>query len=52
MDAVIEDIERLDFDKYTVYDDKMQDWNDLTYLVDWNDARKKLVNILASINYI
>lgn len=40
VEVVVEDIERLDIDSYTDYDEKMKDWR-LKYLDEWNDARKK-----------
>lgn len=38
VEVVVEDIERIDFDKYTIYEDKMKDWR-LPNEQAWSDAR-------------
>ena len=41
-EIVVEDIERIDFDKYGVYDNKMKDWRRINKW-DWNNSRQKQV---------
>uniref|UniRef100_A0A4Y7NGN6 NADH dehydrogenase [ubiquinone] 1 alpha subcomplex subunit 10, mitochondrial n=1 Tax=Megafenestra aurita TaxID=2291010 RepID=A0A4Y7NGN6_9CRUS len=42
-EIVVEDVERLDFDKYTVYDTEMQDWRRLDKW-DWNNSRQRFTH--------
>nr|CAG4641673.1 EOG090X05NZ [Eurycercus lamellatus] len=42
-EIVVEDVERLDFDKYTVYDTKMEDWRRVDDW-DWNNSRQNFTN--------
>lgn len=37
-EILVEDIERLDFDQYTIYDSKMEDWRRVDKW-DWNSSR-------------
>ena len=39
-EIVVEDIERIDFDQYTVYDEKMKDWRRINEW-DWNNSRQE-----------
>uniref|UniRef100_A0A6M2DIG7 NADH dehydrogenase [ubiquinone] 1 alpha subcomplex subunit 10, mitochondrial n=1 Tax=Xenopsylla cheopis TaxID=163159 RepID=A0A6M2DIG7_XENCH len=39
VEVVVEDIERIDFDKYVQDDKKWKDWNDKMKEWDWNNAR-------------
>lgn len=43
-EILVEDIERLDFDQYTVYDKKMEDWRRVDKW-DWNISRHKYLFI-------
>lgn len=46
-EIVVEDVERLDFEKYGVYDEKMKDWRRYDKW-DWNNNRQKYV--LATVD--
>ena len=50
-EIVVEDLERLDLDKYTIYDTQMSDWRRQDKW-DWNNSRQmykyQLINNLAS----
>jgi NADH dehydrogenase (ubiquinone) 1 alpha subcomplex subunit 10 len=39
-EILVEDIERIDFDQYTVYDKKLRDWR-RDNLWDWNSNRQQ-----------
>jgi len=43
VEVVVEDIERIDFDKYTLYDERMKDWR-LPKEQAWADQRMKYTN--------
>ena len=46
-EVVVEDVERIDFDQYGVYDAKMKDWRRLNKW-DWNSSRYQYVEQTAS----
>jgi NADH dehydrogenase (ubiquinone) 1 alpha subcomplex subunit 10 len=39
-EILVEDIERIDFDQYNVYDTKMKDWRRYNEW-DWNNSRQE-----------
>lgn len=47
-EIVVEDVERLDFDQYGVYDTKMKDWRRFDKW-DWNNSRQKYM--LQQLNF-
>ncbi|EFX67986.1 hypothetical protein DAPPUDRAFT_231763 [Daphnia pulex] len=52
-EIVVEDIERIDFDQYTVYDEKMKDWRRINEW-DWNNSRQEFTHsqhyLMAHLN--
>jgi len=50
-EILVEDIERLDFDQYTVYDKKMEDWRRVDKW-DWNISRHKYLFIFLINSFV
>lgn len=48
VEAVVEDLERINFDKYDQYDLKLRDWRDSTRWY-WNNLRRKYANEKSAI---